>query len=157
MHKRSIKCFYIICSLVFVISACDDNVHYNNFRKFKNKSWNRFNELNFEFPISESGNGYNIYLLIKFDESFSNDDLLINTAFFTPSGEERFTNYEIEVKEQKGDFKGEKQDNLFVLKYPLRKDFRFSKDGICKLEIGNLMTKIETFGIIGIGIIVEKE
>ena len=150
-----LKVFYMIFSFVFVISACDNNVHYNNFREFKNNSWNRFSELNFEFPVSQST--YNIYLLIKFDETYSYDELLLNTAFYTPSGEERFTNYEIKVKNKNGEFIGEKQDNYIELKFPLRKGFRFSKDGISKIEIGNLMTKIETHGILGLGIIVEKE
>ena len=153
----SLKGKLMIYILIFLMSACDNNIHYNYFEKFNNNSWNRFSELNFEFPVNESGIEYNIYLLIKFDKSFSNDELLINTAFYTPSGEERFTKYDIKVRDKNGEFIGEKQDNLIKLKFSLRKDFRFSKDGICKLEVENRMTKIETPGIIGIGIVVEKE
>lgn len=153
----SLKGILIIYILIILISACDNKIHYDYSWKFKNKSWNRFSELNFEFPVNESGSRYNIYLLIKLDELFSGDELLINTAFYTPSGEERFTKYDIKVKDKNGEFIGEKQENQIELKFPLRKDFRFSKDGICRLEVGNRMTKIETHGIIGIGIIVEKE
>ena len=153
----SLKGKLMIYILIFLMSSCDNNIHYNYFEKFNNNSWNRFSELNFEFPVNESGIEYNIYLLIKFDESFSYDKLLINTAFYTPSGEERFTKYDIKVKDKNGEFIGEKQDDQIELKFSLRKDFRFSKDGICKLEVENRMTKIETPGIIGIGIVVEKE
>ena len=153
----SLKGILMIYILIFLMSACDNKIHYDYFGEFKNKSWNRFSELNFEFPVNESENGYNIYLLIKFDELFSYDKLLINTAFYTPSGEERFTKYDIKVKDKNGEFIGEKKDNKIEMKFPLRKDFRFSKDGICKLDVENRMTKIETPGIIGIGIIVEKE
>ena len=153
----SLKGILMIYILIFLISACNNNIDYNNFKKFNNNSWNRFSELNFEFPVNKSGNGFNIYLLIKFDKSFSYDKLLINTAFYTPSGEERFTKYDIKVKDKNGEFIGEKKDNKIEMKFPLRKDFRFSKDGICKLDVENRMTKIETPGIIGIGIIIEKE
>ncbi|MBI9039402.1 MAG: hypothetical protein JEY97_14815 [Bacteroidales bacterium] len=137
------------------MSACGNKVTYDSFEQFENNSWNRFNELNFEFPVDKST--YNIYLTIKFDETYSYNELLINTAFYTPSGEERFTNYEIKVRDKNGEFIGENHDNNIKLIFPLRKNFRFSKEGICKLEIENLMTKIETSGIIGIGIIIERD
>ncbi len=73
-----------------------------------------------------------------------------------PSGEMRTADYSFKIKDKEGKILSECLGDYCDIKFLLRGGFRFSEPGIVKFEIENKMTKIETPGIIEVGLIIEK-
>ena len=60
------------------------------------------------------------------------------------------------VLKNEGNLLGDGMGDLWDVVSPLRKDFRFNQAGTAKIELHNYMTKLETLGIIEVGLIVKK-
>ncbi len=147
---------YAFFLLLLILTACSPDKVYEKHIKFENYSWNRFKAVQFEVPVEDIKSNYNFYFAIKHITQYPYKNLRINFTIYTPSGEVRTMDYALKLKDNKGDFIGKTTGDTCYISILLRKDFLFSKKGICKFEIDNLMPKIETPGIMEIGLIVEK-
>jgi gliding motility-associated lipoprotein GldH len=147
---------FTIFLLLLILTACSQDKIYEKHIKFESYSWNRFKDVLFEVPIEDIKCNYNFYFAIKHTTQYPYKSLRINFTIYTPSGEFRTMDYALNLKDNKGNFFGKTTVDTCYISILLRKDFLFSKKGICKFEIGNLMPKIETQGIMEIGLIVER-
>lgn len=150
-----IKFFGILLMFLFVIS-CTNKKIFEQYHKFDNLSWNRFNYLKFEVPIENTAAGYDIFLTVRHLSDYPYPNLDINFTILIPSGEMRTADYSFEIKDKEGKMLSECPGDYCDIKFPLRKGFIFSEPGIVKFEIENKMTKLETPGIIEVGLIIEK-
>ncbi len=151
--KRAIFVF-LFTGLFF--PSCDNTKPYSQYHRFKNSSWHRFSPIFFDFPVKKNDAGYDIIFVIRHTNHFSEKSLYINFVMTTPSGEERIKDYNLFLKNRDGKFKGKEKDGLYQLDIPLRKGIKFHESGICKVEIENLMTKLNTPGLVEIGLVVER-
>ncbi len=147
---------YPVFLLLFILTACSPDKIYEKHIKFENYSWNRFKDLQFEVPVEDIKSNYNFYFAIKHITQYPYKNLRINFTIHTPSGEFRTMDYDLKLKDNKGNCFGKTTGDTCYISRLLRKDFLFSKTGVCKFEIGNLMPRVETPGIMEIVLIVEK-
>ena len=68
----------------------------------------------------------------------------------------RSRDYHFRLKNTKLEWKGDGMGELWDIELPIRKDMLFNKSGICKIRIENRMRKVETPGIMEVGLIVKK-
>ncbi len=137
--------------------ACEPSVIYDKYIELNNASWNKFEEIGFDFPVKKQGSGYYIYLIVRFNENFPQMSLSFNAELDAPGGEQRFRDYDIMIKDPYKNLQGESHNEYYEIKIPLHENYKFQETGIARIEISNRMSKYETPGLAGFGLIVEKE
>jgi gliding motility-associated lipoprotein GldH len=80
----------------------------------------------------------------------------VNITFYLPGGEMRSVDYHFNLKDEQGKWLADGMGELWDIELPIRKKLRMPEAGICKVRIENKMTKLETPGIIEMGLIVKK-
>lgn len=153
-HKRdSLPIFFILFlpMLVFMGSGCGKEKGSELYHRFPDKSWGRFNLLSFEMPV-EKVNAYNIYLIARFAPDFEYETLNFNMIMNTPGGEERIYEYQMEVKSKSGNFCIACSKDSCEGTILLKREIYFSRTGVLKIEIENLIPRKITEGVMGIGI-----
>ena len=64
--------------------------------------------------------------------------------------------YHFKLKDENNKWKSDGAGDLWDINLGIRKEMSFSKSGICKVRIENKMTKVQTPGIIEIGLMATK-
>ncbi|MFP4469331.1 MAG: hypothetical protein ACLFPE_01530 [Bacteroidales bacterium] len=146
----------IIPVLLMMIVACQRREPVSQFHTFPNGVWERFQYLNFELPVEDTRELYDISVVIRYTDEFPEDVLTINFVMTGPVGEERIRDYNFILKDRDGNFTGNSKDGLYERVITLREDIRFHGEGNVKIEMESLMTKFFTPGILEIGIVMEE-
>ncbi|HNY00980.1 MAG TPA: hypothetical protein PKG48_00240 [Bacteroidales bacterium] len=120
------------------------------FHRFPDQTWRRFNLLSFEIPVTHPGN-YDISLFAVFTREYPYPTLDFNMIMNTPAGEERTNEYIMEIKGNGVSAEGCTADSCTGT-IMLKKGLNLSKKGMLKIQIENLIPKIATSGIRGVGI-----
>lgn len=132
--------------------SCSRNKPIEVYQQFDNQSWHRYRTLKFEIPLNTSGNSYDIMIFAHLTKDFSYETLDFNMVMNTPSGEERIKEYQLKIKSFTGSFLGKCDQDSCIYSMPLKKGIIIAEPGILKIELENLTPRIETTGILGIGI-----
>ncbi len=152
---KRIATFIALSGLLYIASCSDNRMVFERNHRFEQKTWDRFNQILFNFPIEDTSATYNISLVVKPEAQFEYTTLPVYVILATPSGEERMN--EVKVKMKEGDkFIGAEEGKPVVISTVLWKDLKISEKGNCKLSIENMIPKIQTLGLSEIGLIVEK-
>ena len=139
--------------LVFLLTiSCARNKPVEVYQKFENQVWPRYQTLKFEIPVIKPGNTYDIILFTNITRAFSFETLDFNMVMNTPAGEERINEYQIKIKSPVGSFLGKCGKDSCIYTIPLKKGLSINDSGILKIEIENLTPRIETSGILGMGV-----
>ena len=142
----------LVCGMLLIIgSGCRKSESRELYHRFPDKSWARFNILSFELPV-EKVNSCNIYLFARFAPDFQYETLDFNMTMNTPSGEERINEYQMPVKTSSGEFCIECKRDSCMGSILLKKELNMAKSGILRIEIENLTPRLNTGGILGIGV-----
>jgi len=148
---------FLIVPLFVLFTACEsERSVYEEYRKFDNLSWNRFDLLTFGVNLEEPGTPYDIYLNIRHLPEVPYEEMTVNLTIFTPSGDMRTTDYTLDFFDNEGKRLSECLGDYCDLLVPVRKSFTFYEPGEVKFEIENKYSKIEMPGIIEVGIILKK-
>lgn len=145
----------IIPVFLMLTLACSREEPVSQFHTFTNGVWDRFKFLNFELPVEEAGNLYDIDIVIRYTEEFPEDVLHVNFVMIGPVGEERIRDYNFILRDREGNITGTREDSYYERVITLREGIRFHGKGTLKIEIENLMTKFLTPGIVELGIVME--
>jgi gliding motility-associated lipoprotein GldH len=139
--------------VVLVISiACTSNRPKELYHVFPGGIWERYNILSFEIPVEEAGEPVDVILFGNFTEGFQYETLDFNMTMKTPSGEERIKEYQMKVKTKEGIFLGEKRDKNHYCEIALKRRLNTGKAGKMVIQIENLIPRLRTEGIEGIGV-----
>jgi gliding motility-associated lipoprotein GldH len=152
MNKKLIQLFAV---LMLTAAACSRDDSVAKIRGFVNNTWERFDFVTFSFNIEEEASAHNIYLLLRYNDDFPSEALVINLVMTLPSGEERIRDYAITLKEKDGSLSGVEKAGYHEKVFTVREGMRIPEAGTLNFEIENLMTKFFTPGIVEIGIILE--
>ncbi|MBE0638318.1 MAG: hypothetical protein IH598_07350 [Bacteroidales bacterium] len=138
------------------LGGCKKQDEHSQFHQFKNGVWERFEFVNFEFPVHDARQRWDIYLVLRYNESFQGRLLPLNIEMVTPSGDSRVKDYNLFLRSVNNDeITGERSDGFYEQKVLTHPQFSFSEKGICKFEIENLNSNYFTQGILEIGFILE--
>jgi gliding motility-associated lipoprotein GldH len=159
MEKRaskrlnSLPVFLVVVSLLITAlgTSCGKVKPRELYHRFDDKSWARFNLLSFEIPVEEITT-CNVYLFARFDPDFQYETLDFNMIMNTPAGEERTNEYQMEVRSKTGNLVIECSKDSCEGTILLKKELYLAKPGILKIEIENLTPRLQTEGVLGVGI-----
>ena len=149
---RQLILFFI---LTIFLTSCREPATFREYKKMGNASWNRFNFLTFEVPVKNE-DVLDFNLAIRHHTHYPYDALWVNITFYSPDETSRSRDYELKLKDKEGNWKAEGMGDLWDIVFPIHKGMKFYRDGICIVRIENKMTKVETPGIIEVGLIVKK-
>ena len=154
--KKTESIFVLLSMAMFLLTSCSNQKVFEEYNKFDNFSWNRFDIVKFEVDFENTETDYDIYINIRHLPEYPYTFFNFNFTINTPSGEMRTSDYEIDLFNKKGERLSECLGDYCDLKIPLRNGFRFSEPGTAIFEIENRMTKLETPGVMEVGLIIEK-
>ena len=152
MVKTPVFLLLILSISLFTGNGCRKTEIKELYHRFPEKVWARFNILSFEIPVNETARPYNIYMFGCFSRDFKYETLDFNMIMNTSAGEERTHVYQMEVKSKSGTFLGECNNDTCRGTIMLKKELRLAKPGILKIEIENLIPRLITEGVLGVGI-----
>lgn len=144
---------------LFVITlfteSCNNGPVFEKSLKMKNSTWDRFDIKSIEIPVNDEGKSYDITAVVHCNEQFQYDNLPFYVILTTPSGEERMREVTIPVRDN-GKMIGQASNNVFEERIILWKGISLADKGICKITFENMIPKIQTEGIVDLGIVVTK-
>ena len=146
---------FLILAVLFAIAACNPGRIYEKHIKLNDYAWDKFETFTFDFEVDDISVKYDIYLAIRHAHIYPFDNLLISTVMTTPSGEKRYTDYDLAIKDKSGEFLGDGMGDLYDINIPIRKGFIFQEKGKCSIEFENRMSRLRTPAILEVGLIVE--
>lgn len=139
---------YICC----MIPGCKNDNTRELYHFFQNNSWNRYNKLSFELPVGDPGEPADVIFFGNFTPEYSYNTLDFNMILKTPSGEERINEYQMKVKNTDGTFLGKPTKSGYYIEMTLKSQLNPGKTGKMILEIENLIPRLVTTGIEGVGV-----
>jgi gliding motility-associated lipoprotein GldH len=151
-----IRFFSTIITVIILLTGCTRGKIFEKHIEFDDLSWNRFEVLEFEFEVDDVSVPYNILIAVRHIPEIPYEELEVGTIMTTPSGEVRALEHKVRVKDNEGNLLGDGMGDLWDLVEPLREDFQFNQPGMVSIELHNYMTRLETVGIIEVGLIVRK-
>ncbi len=152
---KKIRNLLFIVVILATIGCQEDNpdeIYY----PFQNKIWQRFNILSLELPVEKADKPYKIVFFARHNQDFPYNTLDFNMIMNTPSGEERIKDYRLKVKTRAGELLGSCENKICETTVVLKKEIYISKSGLLVIELENLTPRMETPGLLGIGIRLEE-
>jgi gliding motility-associated lipoprotein GldH len=130
--------FVAIC---FVLSSCnDENVVYKDAQKFEGElEWKKSDVKIFEIPIEQANEKHEMILTFRCASGFMYDNMLIRMIETAPDGKEIDRLIEIPVRNEKGEFYGEKGFDIIDIEYPLDLAKTFDMKGMWKFSFKHEM------------------
>ena len=145
----------LILSIAMLLS-CGKGRVFEEHKKLPDYDWNRFDNIIFEAGIEDADASYNIFIAIRHITNYPFKNLLVTSIMTTPGGEQRFLDHELKIRDDNGKPLGNGMGDIWDIKIPLRKNFRFNAPGRLVIEFENRMPRPVTPGIMEVGLIIEK-
>lgn len=133
-------------------TTCKKQDSLSLFHSFPDNTWNRFEKQEFTLMIGDISRPYDVFLILRHNDSYSDNDLYIHVIIYMPDGEERIAEYDFDVKDTNGSFLSINKNGYSEITFVLRKELRFNQEGTCTIELENLIPRIEIRGITELGI-----
>ncbi len=152
---EQIKNMLALVIVIVLVASCGNRTVFKEYRTLDNISWNRFDIQNFDVAVNKDDR-LDFYLFIRHHTNYPYDYLDVNVTFYMPGNEMRSGDYHFELKDEKGKWKANGMGELWDIELLIRKNLKMKEEGVCKVRIENKMTKLQTPGIMEIGLIVKK-
>jgi gliding motility-associated lipoprotein GldH len=145
--RRIIRYLIVLIGASFLFWACQHRHPEEFIHTFPGNTWDRFQKLYFEFPVMDIKYSYDLFLKVKHDSTYPFRNFYINIVLELPSGEERIKEFDFKMMNDDGSFTGQPENDALIITFPLWQDLKFSQEGLCKLEIEDLIPRTEITGI----------
>lgn len=151
---NKMKYLFLLLGII-ILTGCrqddPDGVYY----PFKNRVWERFNILRFEIPVKKASDPCSVILFARYNQDFPYKSLDFHMVMNTPSGEERIREFQLKIRDTDNKFMGECANDICEVRLILKKELYINKEGMLLVELENLIPRMETPGLLGIGIRIE--
>ena len=143
----------ILAGLILLITFanCTKNKDVIQYHPFNGLVWQRFDIIKFKIPLKRNETLFDLSLFARFTRSFEYENLDFNMIMTTLSGEERIKEYHLNAKKKSGEFYGEWKNDTCEISIPLKTELKLADD-VLMIQIENLIPRLETGSIAGVGI-----
>jgi len=150
------KHFRFIIGILVLICGCQRNPIHDEFHPFQSQTWQRFQIIRFQIPVEKSSTSRDLQIYVRFTRDFPYRSLPFHMILRLPSGEERIREYDLPVTFHPGKADENCPQGICEAAFFLKKNLRFTKNGNLEIDLENLIPKIETPGLEGVGIRILK-
>lgn len=137
--------------LLLLLASCGGGKLADVYHPLSNGRWERFDILKFEIPVEEPDNSWDVELYAFIDPSFTSEEIPFNMVMSTPSGEERIAEYILKPGSPGDPPAGDRRDSTRVTVL-LKRGLSLNEKGLLRIEIENLVPRMQTEGVRGVGI-----
>ncbi len=156
--KRGIRDLYILLVLFFISSCGKIDVFEKNVT-IPNREWNSSFKPEIQFEIADTTSLYNIYVVLRHTDAYRYNNIWLN-LYVQPPRDTTFKNrLDLRLATDDKGWLGSGMDDIFEHRILVNKSGpqRFSKSGIYKFRIENIMREEPLEHVMNVGIRVEKE
>ncbi len=155
MTQLSKITFFALLGIV-LLSSCNKNVLYTEYRKFEKEEWFTKNKAVFEVDIKDNNSLNNISLMIRHADAYpySNVFLFLETTY--PDGKTVTDTMEVIMANSKGEWIGSGAGDIFDLKVPIKRNVKFPMVGKYKFAFQQAMRTDPLPLIMDFGFEIEK-
>ncbi len=146
----------LLIPFLCITGSCRKSESLTQFHSFPNNTWNRFEKQNFNFRIEDVSFPYDLKLILRHNDSYPFDNLYVHVVIEKPGGEERIMEYDFKVKDTDGQFLSRSTNGYDEITFTLHTGLYFQEEGNCRVEIENLIPKIEIPGILELGLCLQR-
>ena len=150
--KKSIFALFLA---VAAFAGCTKHERYQIYHPFTDHTWYRFNILQFEIPVGNETDPVNVVFFTRVGKDYPYDSLAFNMVMKTPAGEERVKEYRLRIRDREGKFTGDFRGDSCEMSMVLKKEIVLGKEGTLTVELENLVPRLRTTGLYGVGIRLE--
>lgn len=152
------KCKYswLFIVLLALSSGCSNSKVFEEYIKFDNLSWNRFNFLEFEVPAENIETEFDVYIALRHLPEFPHKELPVNLTIYSPSGEMRSADHLLELTDNEGNNLSKCVGDYCDVSILVRKELSFYEPGVYKFVIENKWKKVDLPGIMEVGLLIKK-
>ena len=143
--------------MLSVFTSCkSESTVFEEYIKFENLSWNRFDIIKFEVSVEDIKPEYDVYIHLRHIPEFPNEELKINLSILSSSGGMRSSDYTLDLIDNDGNRLSECLGDLCDFRKCIRREVKFTDSGIVTFEIENKYSRVELPGVIEVGLIVNE-
>jgi gliding motility-associated lipoprotein GldH len=146
----------LILMVVVLSLSCDRHRVYEEFRSFKDRTWNSNDILHFNVSISDTTTAHNVSISVRNFSEYEYSNLYLFVTAHSPNGTQIRDTLEITLADERGKWLGKGAAALFTLYYPYRQNIRFPLRGIYQFDIEQAMWIKDLKYIDNIGLRVEQ-
>jgi gliding motility-associated lipoprotein GldH len=156
MTKRTKIHIGILVVFAWLLTSCNKNVVFTEYRKFDNDEWFAKNKAEFDVDIKDNTSLNNISLMIRHADSYpySNIFLFVETTY--PDGKKLTDTMEVIMANGKGEWLGSGAGDIFDLKVPIKRNVKFPLIGKYKFSFQQAMRTDPLPLIMDFGFEIEK-
>lgn len=121
--------FFLIGTLLFILSSCGKNVVYSKYHTFKDNDWYAKDKAVFDVAITDANSLNNISLMVRHADSYPYSNLFLFVTTKYPDGKTLTDTMEVVLANQKGEWQGSGAGDIFDFKIPIKKNIKFPNPG----------------------------
>jgi len=148
--------FYILSTILTCIFACNPNRIYKEYEGIPGMVWESSNKLNFEVEIEDTISTHKLIIAVRHATYYSYSNLIINVTTTTPAGRQNEKKYDMQLKDENGDWKASGAGDYWDIEIPVDEGIRYYETGTYKFEIEQLVAD-QLPMVMEVGLIIEKE
>jgi len=158
--KKSLSLNILAFSVMalLITGSCTRGKIFEKYHKFENNTWKRVGDsVVFETPIKDTSALYDVFVAIRHTTFYPYDKISVGFTIYYPSGESRYSEHNIVLKDDRGKFVSEGLGDIWDIRVPVKEKFSFNNIGTYKFEIENLTgNKFLVPGVMEVGLIIKK-
>lgn len=147
----------LLLFLAAFLVSCGSKTITEQQKSFTDKVWPMDQNLVFEFPVSDTAASYDISAVVKHFDNFPFDRVKLSFTLEDPSGENRISEHDLVIRNEKGRFLGKKSGDTISMDFAIRNRYKFKAPGKAKVILENRLSTSTAEGIGGISIVVRKK
>jgi gliding motility-associated lipoprotein GldH len=151
---RKIAAFFLLTSIVF--QSCNKDVIYRKCISLPDNIWGIKNPLNFDVPVSDTVNKYNIYITLRNSDNYDFNNLYLFIDVISPSKIIERDTMECILANSNGQWLGRGLGDIWDSKILFKQNVKFRKAGLYEFTITQAMRVDSLPMIMDAGISIEK-
>jgi gliding motility-associated lipoprotein GldH len=154
---------FFIGIFLIVLQACQSDMVFNTYQSIDQKVWSHTNKIQFEIPVTDTINRYNLFINVRNNKDYPYSNLYIITQMTFPNNMKIIDTLEYEMTDAQGYFLGSGFSDIKENKLFYKENIRFQEAGAYLFEVRQSMRKRSEVqgidplpGILDVGFSVEK-
>ncbi len=156
MRSRQLIPAVTLVLAVFFLSACNENLVYEENIKIEDASWERKQAAQFSFMINENQRAYDIYLNFRHSPKYPFSNLYLFIRTLKPGNQIAQDTVQMLLADQKGKWLGKGIGDLYDYQFKFKERVILPDTGKYTIEIEQAMRQASLPYVTDIGVRVEK-
>lgn len=153
------KYFGIVLSIVLLsalLSSCNDDVVYDEYKSIKNNSWEYSDSVKFEFDIKDTAQHYNLFVNIRHNFYFDWRNIWVKIITVYPNNKVETSSVNLPLSEADGKWYASCSGDICTIRIGIQQNAVFPQTGKYKFIIVQDMRQNPLPKLIDVGLRVEK-